>query len=692
MRLSIALILGVLVNGLVALDEFLWIFFTGFILFFSSILLSQKFGFYRFRHLNGVLALALIFFTGWFITKLQYHEKEETHYTLRTQSVNGFSGVISGAISERKNHIRYEMKLMQMVSQDSLLNVTGKIHLYVKKDSSEHRLSYGDQINVYGSYFSIHPPSNPNEFDYKSYLARQHIYSQAFVASRDIQVIGNTSLNPIVEAGQKLRQAAIETIDKNILRPRENGIAKALILGVKDDLDNEVKQAYSTAGAMHVLAVSGLHVGIIYLIIKMIFGKLKLAGRIGKFAFGLICIAMIWLYAAITGFSPSVLRAATMFSVIVVGELNNRSGNVYNSLGIASFILVLFDPYIVYSVGFQLSFVAVIGIVYLQPKLYRTFEFQNVILDKCSSITCVSIAAQIATFPLSVHYFHQFPTYFLVSNLLVIPSSFLILTGGIIMLLVDPLIPLVGSFIGSLLQKLIWCLNESISLLLKLPGSLIDWIRLDSIEMILIYAIVITVLVGLHYGVFKTIIVSGLLILGLVFYNLQSHVYQSKKHTLIFYKLSDKLAIDHIQGHSVRLYTDSLNRSNGELLSYQINPFRLHSFLKPMNETLITFEQAGFQEKEVIRQGVIANQKFIIIDSTTFHLDFKDQIQTDYLIINNGSVKSLSWLAKHFDFKRLIISPNNSFYYSREMKRQARELGIKIHSLKADNALLIHLE
>lgn len=693
-RLSIALIFGI-----ICYDHFAtpwrhskWTLITGILLYCISVTLSHKFSFHKLRHLNGSLALFLIFYTGGYLTKFNYHQHDSFHYKNLDVKTEGFSGVISSPASVRQKHLRYDFEIEQIVgANDSLLRAHGTIHLYIRKDSLDTIFFYGDRLAIYGRLFSINAPNNPAEFNYKCYLSRQNIYGQSFVEKQHIQQVGHAPKSRLFEWVYDLRNHASQTIDEHIAQPRENGIAKALLLGIKDHLDNDLKKAYSSAGAMHVLAVSGLHVGIIFLIIKIILGRLKKVGKWGKYLFGFTGISIIWIYAIVTGLSPSVLRAATMFTLITISEASSRETNIYNSLGLAAFILILLDPYIIYSVGFQLSFLAVLGIVYLQPKLYNLIDFRWFLLDKAWMITCVSLAAQISTFPLTAYYFHQFPTYFLISNLLVIPSFFLMLITGICMLIVDPIWASAGKLIGFVFQKVQWMVNEAINFIHTLPNSQIEWIYMDKISLILTYLIVLTLIVSLHYQLFKTLLISGGLFLIYLSHNVMSNENQSLRNELLFYVIIDKIAIDHIQGHSAKLYVDEYSRNDLELLSYQIDPFRLTSHLKPIKETIVTFALADFQEKGVIQHGTIANKRMIVFDSTTFHLEFKQTIDADYLIINNGAVKSLAWLKDHFTFDLLIIGPKNSIYYSQKMKKQARELNLRLHSLKEDGFLRISL-
>ncbi|MFK7952895.1 MAG: ComEC/Rec2 family competence protein [Ekhidna sp.] len=663
----------------------------GMILLLISVLLSSKKGFFVLRHLNGSIALILIFLIGGYATKTHYHTYQEDHYTSISSRINGFQGTILSPVNERKNHYRYDLQLHSYANDSSVTATNGVIHLYIKKDSlSTINFQYGDLLIVKGSFYSVPGPDNPNEFNYQQYLARQGIFSHAFVSREQVKLIKNSAPNFLLSWAYQIRDKANSIIDKTMPVSRENGIAKALLLGIKDHIDNDIKKAYSAAGAMHVLAVSGLHVGIVYMILQVFIGKLRQRGKLEKKLFGIISITAIWLYATITGLSPSVLRAATMFSLMAMSQMSTKGGNIYNTLGFAAFLLLLYDPYLIYSVGFQLSFAAVVGIVYIQPKLYRLLDFRWWIIDKAWTITCVSIAAQLSTFPLSAYYFHQFPTYFLVSNLIVIPAAFLMLIGGMLMLFAYSIHDELGFLVGKCLHYFMWTVNETISLVDIMPNSLIEWIYMDQVGLTLTYLIVITVIAGFHYRSFKTLIVATLWFSIFFGWDVYSNRLQTFDNQLIFFEVRDKTVIDRINGHEATLYIDSYKSDELELLSFQMNPSRLSSRLRPISESVQNLKMND-PESGGIKFGQVGGKKLIIFDSTTFHLNFKSPIETDIILINNQSIKSLKWLITHFHSDLILIGNKNSSYYSRGMKKQASSLGIEIHSLKEDGAFVFDL-
>ncbi len=693
-RLSIILIFGITCyNRYPSIWDYA-LFVLPSLVFFYLLLIgfSNRFGFYRLRHLNGIIALALGGYIGGLVTKIQFSQSSDKHYTNITRPIKGFSGKITSTANERTNYYKYDMELTAIYDGDSTLHSFGSIHLYVRKDSSDlPGLTYGDSILIHGKFYRIRAPNNPHQFDYQKYMSNHRIYSQAFVNPKDIKVLNRAPPNWFLHLAYQIRAQASSTLNTYVSAPEENAIAMALLLGVKDHLDNDLKKSYATAGAMHVLAVSGLHIGIVYLLVRFFLGRLK-ASRTGSICFGLISTIIIWLYATVTGLSPSVLRAATMFSIIALSQISTREGNIYNTLGISAFLLLLFDPHLIYSVGFQLSYAAVFGIVYLQPKIYRTLNFNTVLFDKIWIISSVSIAAQLATSPLSAYYFHQFPTYFLVSNLVVIPSAFVILLLGILLFAVDIFSPFLGEIFGFFLSQFLYIINKYIYLIEEMPYSLIEWIYIDRIGLMLIYASILTLVWGLHHRSFKILCLSVTLFVGLSGYFLKVHLDRAEKTHLIFYEIANKTAIDHIQGHHATLYINEYHADELPSLTFQINPNRLASHTRPINETLVTFDESTqFVSGDAFKQGILGGLHILLFDTTTFHLDFIKPIHANILIIENGAVKNLAWLSQHFRFDLLIIGNRNSVYYSRQMKREAKKMNLNVHALKEDGALILPL-
>jgi competence protein ComEC len=289
---------------------------------------------------------------------------------------------------------------------------------------------------------------------------------------------------------------------------------------------------------MHVLAVSGLHVGLIFLFLLWAFRFLNFV-KGGKWL-RLICIsAILWMYALITGFSPSVQRAVTMFTFLLIAETLNRRNSIYNSIAASAFALLLVNPDILFAVGFQLSYAAVLSIVYFYPMLVKLLPAQQVVLQKPWQLLCVSLAAQIGTFPLSLYYFNQFPVYFWLSNFIVIPAAFILLCGTFLFFITSALPPL-----NQLIAQLLDIINSGVLFLLKkismLPGAVIDHIAISGQELISLIAIILFIILFISSRRARYLQLSLLCFLSFQLFGVQKKLKLFNQHRFISYKNTNR--------------------------------------------------------------------------------------------------------------------------------------------------------
>jgi competence protein ComEC len=308
------------------------------------------------------------------------------------------------------------------------------------------------------------------------------------------QVIERDKLFVVDKWAIQCREALLKLFRDIGFKGRELGVLSALTIGYKIDLDQETLQAYSASGATHILAVSGMHVGLIYVVLTWVFSFLQRV-RFGNVIKAVLLILMVWYYAFLTGLSPSVLRASVMITFLGLGQIAQQKLNVYNSLAIAAFVLLLINPVDLMDVGFQLSFLAVLGIVSLYPVI-NNWVASNIVVNQIWSLVAVSISAQLATFPLSLYYFHQFPNYFLLSNLVVVPLATLVIYGSIVLLVLSGFKLLLAPF-GIVLYYMVWFLNEIVLWIERLPFSTWSNINLNVYQTLAWY--VVTLFVILYF-------------------------------------------------------------------------------------------------------------------------------------------------------------------------------------------------
>lgn len=292
----------------------------------------------------------------------------------------------------------------------------------------------------------------------------------------------------IVESLAQNTNTLIAEIFTKHLQSDTSALCKALCIADKSDLTSTVKKDFSRAGASHILAVSGMHVGIIFTAISTLIGLISQSRKFSRIA-SIVAICFLWFYAFICGLQPSIVRACTMFTIPIIGKLLKRDSSSLNSLLFTAFCMVIYDYTNLFNIGFQLSFLAVAGILLFQEKIFNIFQLQNKILIWLWSLTSVSIAAQITTLPLTIYYFHNIPVLSLISNLFVVPLSTLLIyfSGGLILFNLTN----VSNIISLILNKLSYYLNLFIEEISCTPFATIENINISIFHVATLYLIIL---------------------------------------------------------------------------------------------------------------------------------------------------------------------------------------------------------
>jgi competence protein ComEC len=370
---------------------------------------------------------------------------------------------------KRVSGFRAEVTILAAITHDSVISHRERVMVYFSAADSLMLPGTGQIITFSEFPADIVNDSNPYGFDYSGYMKRRRIFRQVRLKPGEWSVARPGIHYTAGIRAEMVRSRLIAVYEKGGLSGDQLSVLSALTLGYRKNLDPEVRQTFSNSGAMHVLAVSGLHVGIIFLAFRLVFSFLKRSAG-GRVVFLAGAISVLWGYAFITGMSPSVQRAALMFSLVQVADMFRRPVNIYNTLAASAFLLLFFKPALLFEVGFQLSYSAVLGIVYFQPKMSGLINTRSRLAGYFRDLLTVSVAAQLGTFAFSSYYFNQFPVWFWITNLIVIPGAFLLimLAAGTLFLSFIPVLSsglafLAGEAVGFMLEFLKWV--ES------LPGS-----------------------------------------------------------------------------------------------------------------------------------------------------------------------------------------------------------------------------
>ena len=382
----------------------------------------------------------------------------------------------------------YHTKFIAEVINIDNYNVRGKVLLNVSINSIQKSIKIDDLLYARPTFFEIYTPLNPHQFDYSFYLEKQGIYQQIYLKSNEFKNIGTLEFS-LIGLSAKFRNIIQESLQKHNFKNDELAVINALLLGQRQEISKELLTDYSKAGAIHILAVSGLHVGIILLILTTLFKPIERLKN-GKIIKTILVVLFLWMFAFIAGLSASVVRAVTMFTFLAIGLTFKRKNVVLFSLISSLFFLLVFKPMFLFDVGFQLSYLAVFGILWVQPKLYKIWQPKNMILDKFWQLSTVSIAAQIGILPLSLFYFHQFPGLFMLSNLIIIPFLGAILIGGIIIIALAS-IGVLPQFLASIYGAVITLLNSFVSWISKQEQFLLSDISFSFYMMFAAYLVTV---------------------------------------------------------------------------------------------------------------------------------------------------------------------------------------------------------
>jgi competence protein ComEC len=382
---------------------------------------------------------------------------------------------------------------------------SGKIILNIAKDSVKTEVTTGQYLKTNELLYKNKEPTNPYQFDYGSYLDKKQLYAQLYTSSSEIQT-STTIKKDIWFYTDYLRLTIKKNLANKHFSQKELNIAIALLMGQKQEISPDVMQDYQYAGAIHILSVSGLHVGYLMLFLTFVLKPIPNTRKGTTFKL-IILIFTLTVFAIIAGLSPSVLRSVVMFSFVAIGYQLRRTVNIYHTLIVSALLILLFQPYFIFDVGFQLSYLALFFIVWFQPVIVSLFKPKTKLIEYCWAILSVSIAAQIGTLPLSIFYFHQFPGLFFITNLAVAPLLTFIMILGIIVFFLASF----GITHIILIKPLEWSikgLNSAIHFVASFEQFLIKDIPFNFILLITSYATIIAAIIWLKKPSFQALIAT----------------------------------------------------------------------------------------------------------------------------------------------------------------------------------------
>jgi competence protein ComEC len=551
-RITAALIVGIIAFGYLQIPS--WAILLGMGVALLAIIVSANQVKNITQHANrwtfGSCSLVFFVFLGYYFTQQKTELLQFDHYN---EEAVYLVDIYQYPI-EKERSLLCRVNIEAFVDSNSKqVQCNSKAILYLQKDSLSALLRSGDRLLIRARLNKPDSAQNPFGFDNRKYLSRQGFAATAYVSSGNWHKTQPDSSFSLLRMAENAQRKMLSIFKKYGIVGDEYAVLAALSLGSKDALHPELRQHYGSSGGMHILAVSGLHVGIIYMVLNFLFSFMNRKLRIPKV---IIVIALLWAYAFITGLPPSVIRATAMFSMVAIGQAFERQSYIYNTIAVSAFFILLYNPNFIFDLGFQLSYCAVISIIYFQPKIAKWWLPKNKLLKWAWDLTAVSAAAQIGTFAFSLFYFQQFPNYFIITNFVAIPLGTLILYLAVALFIVSP-IPFVASGIAFVLNILLKLLNGSIYAIQNLPYS-VSFRGIDEWQLFLLFAMVFAASHYFEKKKFLSLALSICCALAFAGIDLAVHNQSTKLNKMLLYADHKHLHIDFVEGKNLHtISTDS---------------------------------------------------------------------------------------------------------------------------------------
>lgn len=639
LRVLICFVLAIILYPLLRIPQnwIITIFAASFLLLFLSLYfprINRRIGVFG----SGILLKTLLIFTLFLFQSLHDVQHEKGHY-LKSDFYLGYHQFkISEEPKEKEKVFSAEAVLLSNLNEDSL-ETKGKLLLYFEKDSLKPPPSFGDKLLWKGRINKISGPKNPEEFDYKNFLETNKIYAQAYLKSDSWILQDSPKSKSLKSISLNFRKELLAKIDEWKVTKEVKDISKALLLGYKNDLENELRKAYSNTGVAHILAVSGLHVGMLYILLSYVLIFLKRISG-GELIRTLLLLAALWFYAFLTGLSPSVLRSVCMFSFVAFGGFFAREVSIYNTLSASAIFLLLINPQLLFNLGFQLSYSAVFFIVWMQKYLDCLWTPRFWVSKQIWSICSVSISAQIGTSLLSIYYFHQFPTYFLLSNILVIPLITVIMYTGLSVLILD-IIGLPFFYPIKVYAGLIESMNFSIRYLEKIPGSRISALHLSKFDLLIAYLFLFLILSWYFYGKFWRLQLASAFLALFLGLQIAEKWAISKNERMIVFSVPNHWVLGIQHGTSFSLMANSEFWEKEKDFEYKVRPYLISQNILWLRK--LDF-QDNFNDPKASKKADFLSTKYGLFWDIPFKSEWAPA--ADFWIINQKNWPIETWVEK----------------------------------------------
>lgn len=668
-KLSVCLIIGILIGYFYKTPTISLLYILGvLLLLFTISYFVAKQQFIR-TIWFGMIGYAIMICIGTLNVNIHNPVNNSTHYLNLINQKNDSTKIITLRIREVLKSSVYDDKYIVDLIKVNNLKVSGKSILNIKKDSLNNTLKVDNVFIIKTSFRNVNPPLNPGQFNYKNYLEKQYIYHQLFV-TKEMLFNLKTSHQTVFGIANKIREHINFKLIKYSFKPDELAIINAILLGQRQNISEDVYSNYRDAGAIHILAISGLHIGIILIMLSSLFKPLERL-RYGIYIKTILIVLILWNFAIIAGLSASVTRAVSMFSIVAIGMHLKRPTNIYNTLAISIFVLLLFKPLFLFDVGFQLSYLAVFGIVSINPRLDSLWKPKYWLFKKLWQTLTVTLSAQIGIIPISLYYFHQFPGLFFLTNLLIIPLLGIILGFGIIIILLAVL-NILPITLANLFGLIINYMNQIVGWVAEQDAFLLKDISFNLLYVIIFYLLIISCfrfIIKRNYKRFLLLLTS-IIAAQIIF--IYTKIEAPKNQFLIFHKNRYSLL-----GNS---------QSNQLILSNNLDSISKQKD-RIIKDYMVSNHIKNLKKESLQSVYFIGDKKLLVIDSLGIY-NIKT-FKPDYVLLRNSPKINLTRLITLISPKLIIADGSNYKTYVERWKMTCEKTKTPFHQTNKKGALII---
>ena len=670
-RLLLPFIIGIILYQYVELFQWslLAMFGVSILLVLFAIFIREPKRQFQFRWLFGSGIFLLMVTAAYSLSS--EHEKENAFSHLHQKGI--YRVELTSAPVEKAKSYLCKVDVLQYYNS-SWKPAHGQAIMYFQKDKVASKLLFGDRLMVEAEFAEPERAMNPDGFDYAAYLKRQGIGATCYISSGSWKITDQNTSFSIRREADKWRNYLLNVYRKFEIQGDEFAVLAALTLGFTDDLQPDLRASYSATGAMHILSVSGMHVGVVYIVMAFLLSFMNRSQRLKIFK-GIFIMLFLWAYAFLSGMSAAVIRSAIMFSFVSLASCFERKSQIYNTIFGSAFFMLVYNPNFLYDVGFQLSYSAVLSIIFFQPIVDKRYKPNTKIGRFIWGTFSVSIAAQVGTTPFTLYYFQQFPNYFLLTNFIAIPLSSLVIYLAIALLMTS-FIPYLSVVVAFLLKWSLWALNHFIVWVQELPYS-VSHLSLD-IRQTLVLFLAIFCLSGYYFTKkFAPLFIGLTSLLVACLFNLQVNYQTLTSKRIIVYAGQKSTHVSYIIGKRNSVFTtDSIEAEKIAKTFWQNQ--KLESPVYVRNST-------GFTNFE-------GNKVFILTNDFLKKKRTSKPLALDYLIIGNHIKPRIEQILECVHPQKIIIDKSISRWYTDNIKQACKARKIACYSVAEQGAFVLNIK